>query len=326
MQKLTKISDSLYYLPPVQETDRPILGAVIGEEKTIVIDAGNSSQHAKLFLQQLGEIGVKPDLLVLTHGHWDHVFGMREMGIPSISYIETYGNIKEMQSLSWEDEDLDQRVREGTEIQFCVDAIQKEFGNKRDIKVQLPTTTFEERMTIELGGMTCEIEHVGGDHSSDSCIIFIPEEKALFVGDCLYANMYAEKWNYTVEKTLKLIQQLETYDADIFFLSHHPRPFNERGIQLVIAPPEKRSPAYSKTCRERTSHPSRNGQPTTTELKRRRTRNNHLLRQRLVTCYGACVQVPFSPIDFMEFNFYDLAGFRLERNVDKNAEFVAVVF
>ena len=60
LQKLTKMSERLYYLSPVQETDRPILGAVIGEEKTIVIDAGNSSQHANLFLQKLGEIGVEP--------------------------------------------------------------------------------------------------------------------------------------------------------------------------------------------------------------------------------------------------------------------------
>lgn len=227
MQKLTKISERLYYLPPVQETDRPILGAVIGAEKTILIDAGNSSQHARMFLQQLNEIGIQPNLIALTHWHWDHVFGMREMNLPSIACEETYGKIEEMLPLSWEDEQLDQRVEEGTEIPFCADAIKLEFGENRDIHVQLPTVVFENRSTVHLGGLTCEIEHVGGDHSSDSCVIFIPEEKALFVGDCLYANLYAEKWNYTVEKTLKLIQQLEKYDAEVFFLSHHPAPLTK---------------------------------------------------------------------------------------------------
>lgn len=234
MQKLTKISDRLYYLPPVQVTDRPILGAIVGEEKTILIDSGNSSQHAKLFLQQLGEIGIQPDLLALTHWHWDHVFGMREINVPSISYQETYEKIKEMQSLSWEDEDLEQRVEEGTEIPFCADAIKLEFGNERDIQVQLPTIVFENRMTVHLGGVTCEIEHIGGDHSSDSCIVFIPEEKALFLGDCLYANLYAEKWNYTVEKMLMLIQQLEKYDADIYFLSHHPAPLTKDAFDSFL--------------------------------------------------------------------------------------------
>lgn len=234
MQKLTKISDRLYYLPPVQVTDRPILGAIVGEEKTVLIDSGNSSQHAKLFLQQLEEIGIRADLLIITHWHWDHVFGMSEIAVPSISCRETYGNIQEMQSLSWEDDDLDQRVEEGTEIAFCVDAIKEEFGSERDIQVQLPTIVFESRMTVHAGGVTCEIEHIGGDHSSDSCIVFIPEEKALFLGDCLYANLYAEKWNYTVEKILKLVQQLETYDADIYFLSHHPAPLTKEEFSSFL--------------------------------------------------------------------------------------------
>ncbi|MCM3639129.1 MBL fold metallo-hydrolase [Sporosarcina luteola] len=234
MQKLTKISDRLYYLPPVQVTDRPILGAIVGEEKTVLIDSGNSSQHAKLFLQQLEEIGISADLLILTHWHWDHVFGMREIAVPSISCKETYGNIKEMQSLSWEDEDLDQRVEEGTEIPFCADAIKEEFGTERDIQVQLPTIVFENRMTVHVGGVTCEIEHIGGDHSSDSCIVFIPEEKALFLGDCLYANLYAEKWNYTVGKILKLVQQLEKYDADSYFLSHHPAPLTKEEFSSFL--------------------------------------------------------------------------------------------
>ncbi|WP_060206674.1 MBL fold metallo-hydrolase [Sporosarcina koreensis] len=234
MQKLTKISDRLYYLPPVQETDRPILGALVGKEKTMLIDAGNSSQHASLFLRQLGEIGIQSDLLVLTHWHWDHVFGMHEIPVPSISCKETAGKIKEMQSLSWEDEDLDQRVEEGTEIPFCADAIKKEFAEERNIQVQLPTIVFENGMTVDLGGLTCEIEHVGGDHSSDSCVVFIPEEKALFVGDCLYANLYAEKWNYTIEKILKLIGQLEKYDADIHFLSHHPAPLTKDAFSAFL--------------------------------------------------------------------------------------------
>ncbi|KAB7707074.1 MBL fold metallo-hydrolase [Bacillus aerolatus] len=234
MQTLKRISNRLFYLPPYQETDRPILAAITGEEKTLLIDAGNSSSHAKLFLDQLEERNIKGDLLVLTHWHWDHVFGMREIQAPIIAHDETYNKIKELQELSWEDKELDQRVKEGIEIPFCADAIKKELGNERDIFLPDPDLTFETRMKVNLGGVTCLIEHVGGDHSHDSSIVYIQEEKALFLGDCLYANLYSKNWNYTIDNTLQLIQQIEKYDADIFFLSHHDRPLTKEDFSSFL--------------------------------------------------------------------------------------------
>src|SRR5699024_7429378 len=84
------------------------------------------------------------------------------------------------------------------------------------------------------GGLTCVIEHVGGDHAADSSVIYIPEEKVIFLGDCLYANLYAEKWNYTIRKTLQLIKQIETYDAETFFLSHHEAPLSKTEFASFI--------------------------------------------------------------------------------------------
>src|SRR5690606_41603367 len=79
MQTLQKLSDRLYYLPPYQKTDRPILGAVVGDKHTLLIDSGNSANHAKLFKDQLASHQIYGDLLALTHWHWDHVFGLSEM-------------------------------------------------------------------------------------------------------------------------------------------------------------------------------------------------------------------------------------------------------
>ena len=235
MQKLIRISNRVVYLPPYQETDRPILLAVKGDEKTLLIDAGNSSNHARLFLDQLEEYYMRGDLLVLTHWHWDHVFGMREMDMPKICHDETYNKIKELQTLSWEDSELDQRVMEGIEIPFCADAMKKELGNQRDIVLPLPNLTFHHRMTIHLGGVTCVIEHVGGDHAHDSSIIYIPEEKVLFLGDCLYANLYAKEWNYSIEKTLQLVVSIEKYDdAEFIFLSHHNAPLTKKEFKLHL--------------------------------------------------------------------------------------------
>jgi len=151
-----------------------------------------------------------------------------------ISHAMTYNGIKQLQEYSWEDRPLDQREKAGIEIPFCANAIKKKLGNDREIHLPDPDIQFETRMKVNIGGLTCVIEHVGGDHSHDSCIIYIPEEKVLFLGDCLYANLYAKKWNYTIEGTRQLIKRIETYDAETFFLSHHAEPLNKPKFDSFI--------------------------------------------------------------------------------------------
>ncbi|SHF96041.1 MBL fold metallo-hydrolase [Ornithinibacillus halophilus] len=228
MQKFEKLSDRLFYLPPYQKTDRPILAAVVGEKQTLIIDAGNSSDHAKLFNEQLAAHQVYGDILILTHWHWDHVFGLSEMNMPSIANSLTYDNIKKLQKYSWDDGALEQRVESGIEIPFCADAIKLELGKNREISIPDPTILFDHQLKLNLGGITCHIEHLGGDHSPDSNIVYIPEEKALFLGDCLYSNMYAEKWHYTYEQMNRLLNKIESFEANIYFLSHHPAPLTKQ--------------------------------------------------------------------------------------------------
>ncbi len=162
--KITKLSERIVYLPPYPETDRPILGAIVGSEHTLLIDAGNSSGHARQFREELSAISVKGDWLAITHHHWDHVFGIKEVGLPTISHSMTRRKIAEMQELSWTDSALEQRLLEKTEIQFAVDAIKEEFGDERNIELSLPHLTFETSLTLDLGGISCILEHVGGDH------------------------------------------------------------------------------------------------------------------------------------------------------------------
>jgi len=99
--------------------------------------------------------------------------------------------------------------------------IKKEFAsNRHDIRINIPDILFESKIIIDLGELTCIIENVGGDHSEDSTIVFIPEEKVLFLGDCLAPDLYCEKWKYKISNLLALINKIESCDADIYVESH----------------------------------------------------------------------------------------------------------
>lgn len=219
--KIRQLTERIFFLPPEQDTDRPILAAIRGKQKTLLVDAGNSAQHASLFLKQLGKEDISNiQMVVLTHWHWDHSFGADELNVVTIAHEQTKWQLQQLIPLSWSDDALHKRVLEGSESPFCAEMIKKEYGNNRHITIALPNITFKEKIHLDLGDISCRVEHVGGDHSHDSSVIFVEEEKVLFLGDCLYPHLYSEKPIYTVHNVLSLVEQLNTFDADTYVLSH----------------------------------------------------------------------------------------------------------
>lgn len=222
MQSLIQYSDRFWYMEPVAETDRPILGIVVGDTHTLMIDAGNSEAHAQLCLDALTEQGMKlPTLVALTHWHWDHIFGLSALpDVVSVANVATKAGMERLLSYTWDDAALTERVEDGREIAFCAEAIKLEYGEERSIRVVLPTVTFEETLTIDLGGVHVVLKHVGGDHAADAVVAYVPEEKVLFLGDALYANLYAPSWRLTSRQTLRLLDVLDQFEAEAYVWSH----------------------------------------------------------------------------------------------------------
>lgn len=221
MQQFKQLTNRIWYQTPVSETDRPIVAVITGDERSLVIDAGNSSQHAALFLDEVERRGLRrPDLVVLTHWHWDHIFGMKQMAVPTIATNRTVEEMQKMVDYEWSDEALEERIHQGIEIPFCADAIKLEFGKDRDIEVILPTIRFTGELEINLGGVTCLLRQVENDHSPGSALVYIPEERVLFLGDAMYADIFSAEWNYTVNQTTRLLDTIGEYEADYYVWSH----------------------------------------------------------------------------------------------------------
>ncbi|SFB03492.1 Metallo-beta-lactamase superfamily protein [Cohnella sp. OV330] len=103
MHTIERIGKRFWYMTPEAETDRPVLGMVVGRDKTLMIDAGNSENHARYFLSELRKREISgPDLVVLTHWHWDHVFGLSALtDAVSIASQATKEGMEKLLPLSW---------------------------------------------------------------------------------------------------------------------------------------------------------------------------------------------------------------------------------
>ncbi len=224
---LNQMSENVFWTLPEGLTDRPVLGYVKGSRLSLLVDAGNSPAHIKWMYTLLRENDLPlPEMAVLTHWHWDHVFGASATAATVIAQNETMQKVQSMALLDWRDRALDQRVEDGEEITFCRDCMKLELTNLERAKLQLksPDIGFQDHILIDLGDVQCRVEHVGGDHSSDSTVIFVEPDGVLFVGDCLYPAVYDEPPTYTTERLFPLLDKITSYNAEWIIYAHSDEP------------------------------------------------------------------------------------------------------
>jgi glyoxylase-like metal-dependent hydrolase (beta-lactamase superfamily II) len=220
-----QLTKHVYWLSPDETTDRPVLGAIAGPSGTLIVDAGNSTAHAGLLLNELAQNGLAPPTyLVLTHWHWDHVFGTAAFNIPTFATRETKRIVETMAGWDWSDEALDARVEAGIEIEFCRDMIKKELPDRTSLVIKPPAIAFTHELHFDLGGVTCQVIHVGGDHAGDSCVVYIPQDRVVFLNDCLAPDLYSNPILYTTQKVFPLLDKILSFEADTYLYGHYDEP------------------------------------------------------------------------------------------------------
>ncbi|MGD6903164.1 MBL fold metallo-hydrolase [Bacillus infantis] len=218
---LTKYSDTIYYLSNQDDKERPTLGLVCGERYSLIIDSGNSPQHAKDFLLEIGNLNVPPvKYVVITHAHWDHFLGMNEFDATVIVSSISSEIINKWQSLSYDDRSLQKYVGTNQMSTMCMNVIQIDMPDRDSFKLRSPDVIFENKLTIDLGNKICILENIHSTHTDDSTIIYIPDEKVVFLGDCTYGTTTNSLFHYKQSLLLPMIKDIQKYDAEMFLLGH----------------------------------------------------------------------------------------------------------
>ncbi|MFE7060801.1 MBL fold metallo-hydrolase [Sutcliffiella sp. NPDC057660] len=216
-----KINSSIYYLSNNDDKERPTLGLICGENYSLVVDAGNSVQHAQEFLKEIEALNVPPvKYLVVTHGHWDHFLGLNEFGATIIVNSRTNQVINDWQGYSFDDDSLQQYVDAGMMTSKCMEVIKEEMPGRESFRLKSSDIIFERSLTIDLGNKICVLEAIRSTHSDDSTIIYVPDDKVLFLGDSAYGTTTDSLFHYKQSLLLPMIEDIQKYDATYFLLGH----------------------------------------------------------------------------------------------------------
>lgn len=231
MNQLTKVTSHVYWLPPAPP-DRPSLCAVVGDRWTLMLDAGASVAHTRSFLDALtGEREKPPSAVVYTHSDWDHVFGGAETRSLVLAHELTAARLREMARMDWSDEALDRRVTRGsTPLQHVLD-IKAELPSPRRVEIAQADVVFGGALHIDLGGRTVRVQHVGGDHARDSCVMFVEPDSVLFLGDCLGASPAGTLTTAVLDVCRTILQ----FDAAHYIEGHHPAISSRSDMEELFA-------------------------------------------------------------------------------------------
>jgi glyoxylase-like metal-dependent hydrolase (beta-lactamase superfamily II) len=146
-------------------------GVIVTSEGAVVVDTLPFPQETREILAFVQERGLQVPYVINTHGHADHANG---------SYL-------------FEGADLvaHQRCREilRRHGERVLEEAKAETPEVADVRLRLPSITFDREVTLRLGDRTMQLIALPG-HTPDSIGVYVEEDKILFAGDAVMPVPY----------------------------------------------------------------------------------------------------------------------------------------
>jgi len=106
--------------------------------------------------------------------------------------------------------------------------MQREKIAAHEQQARQPTVTFRDRLTLHLGGKEIQILHVGRAHTRGDSIIFVPQDRIVYVSELLFVNQFLFINDGYGLDWLKALDAVEALGADIFVPGHGHIPADPR--------------------------------------------------------------------------------------------------
>ncbi len=218
--EFVKVTDRIYFFTGEQETDRPFLYYIKGRDYSVAIDAGQSKEHVEQFYSAIQKEGFGvPKYTIITHWHWDHSFGLPYIQGESISSQLTQQQLEVVSNWKWTGKDMEQRVKDGTDIVFVNECIQKVYTDLSMIKIVTTDIVVNDHMKLDLGDIQLELYARDSIHSRDALLVYISQEKALFVGDADCEDIY-NNGEVKLSRLKAYREFVNKFEFEKYFLGH----------------------------------------------------------------------------------------------------------
>jgi glyoxylase-like metal-dependent hydrolase (beta-lactamase superfamily II) len=187
VEKLQQVSGRVWLYPPDPDPEaiRASVALIVGDNGSVLVDAGNSPAHAREIQQAITAAGLPlPSTLVYTHHHWDHTWGASAWGdIEIVAHASATEILRAEAARPWSHQYLRDQVTENPKLGPSFRARALAMPDWDGFTIRLPDTIFEETAELRYG---VQVRHVGGSHAPDSAVVVVPDSGVILLGDCYF--------------------------------------------------------------------------------------------------------------------------------------------
>jgi glyoxylase-like metal-dependent hydrolase (beta-lactamase superfamily II) len=204
---------------------------VRGEAGLLLVDTRSSHREARTVRDDLAAFGVPVRWVVNTHAHFDHTFGNAVFGGPP-GEVPIYGHRLVPQHLA---------EHEAVMLAGWLRRGDGPVEGLEEVRITPPDHLVDELLTLDLGGRSVHMLHLGRGHTDGDLVLHIPDAECWLMGDLLEESgppAYGDD-SYPLEWPPTLAALLDRASADDTLVPGHGkavrRAFAERQHAQVQA-------------------------------------------------------------------------------------------
>ncbi len=195
-------------------------GYVVTSDGVLVFDALGTPSLGWALLQDIRQRTDKPIRYnVLSHYHADHIYGLQAFRDHTDTVIIAQDRAREYKEENEETADERSEQRLDQRRQALAPWVNK------DTRVVPPDITFNDRMTLTLGGKTFRMIYAGPAHSASDMMMMVEPDGVLFAGDIVQSGRipFMNSDDVDTKQWLKALGEVEKLDPK-FIIPGHGQP------------------------------------------------------------------------------------------------------
>jgi cyclase len=230
--KLQQVSDNCYAVLCEKNRVMDANSGLINIGDGMVVDTQSDLPHARMMIELFGTVwNGMPKYVALTHEDADHVGGNQLFaGADIIAHrsvaerMPTIANPEDTRKLLGAVEHLPKRLLlEG--VHHGAEAMGLQLAEDYDlegVELVLPTTLFDDRYELDLGGTEVHMIHVGPCHEVGDTIVHVPKEEVVFAGDIIFHESTPMGWVGTYDSFFKALDLIISLNPKAIVPGHGP--------------------------------------------------------------------------------------------------------